>query len=432
MSVTCDESEGVAALDGDGNRGEDVVCEGMVGGEGEEVAGGGAELVDEVRGLLADAAGGLYGEGDEVRLLAVGDLRVLAALGCSGVLGLDEVLLAGGSEVGGGEGVSDDYVGEDVSVGEDDLQVGTLPRLSAQVPRLLDSCSTGVDGVVVESLHDGVVTEGDLATLVVQERGFGLKGECWSCSVPQHSETDLQQHVPRFAQTAAALPPKLKTSSSSTSDTVSPGHRTSITYRIILLTTAAVMNMGNNAHRVITLCMSSSSMTFFHLLLLLAAVVTLSIHGTDAASAPALVLPGGGSSLAAPLYASAILAYSLQTPTVSLTYSSTSSGSGRSSLLSGAYDFADSDSVLPAAFWAAHPDSLCLPVLAAAVVPIFNVPQVGALQLTQTALSSIFMGSVAYWNDSAIAASNPGVGPSLRPHQGGGAPRLVGHYRHLH
>ena len=106
-----------------GNGGEDVVSEGMVGGEGEEVAGGGAELVDEVRCLLADAAGGLNGEGDEVRLLAVGDLRVLAALGCSGVLGLDEVLLAGGSEVGGGERVSDDYVGEDVSVREDDLQV---------------------------------------------------------------------------------------------------------------------------------------------------------------------------------------------------------------------------------------------------------------------------------------------------------------------
>ena len=29
------------------------MSEGMVGGEGEEVAGGGAELVDEVRGLLA-------------------------------------------------------------------------------------------------------------------------------------------------------------------------------------------------------------------------------------------------------------------------------------------------------------------------------------------------------------------------------------------
>ena len=53
MSVTCDESESVAALDGDGNRGEDVVSEGMVGGEGEEVAGGGAEMVDEVRGLLS-------------------------------------------------------------------------------------------------------------------------------------------------------------------------------------------------------------------------------------------------------------------------------------------------------------------------------------------------------------------------------------------
>ena len=75
----------------------------------------------------------------------------------------------------------------------------------------------------------------------------------------------------------------------------------------------------------------------------------------------------------------------------------------------GLYDYADSDSILPASFWAAQPDSLCLPVLAAAVVPIFNVPQLSSLQLTQTALALIFMGNVTHWNDSAIAASNPGL-----------------------
>ena len=129
----------------------------------------------------------------------------------------------------------------------------------------------------------------------------------------------------------------------------------------------------------------------------------------SSSSSPSVTLLGGGSSLAAPLYTSAILAYALQQPSVSLSYASTSSGSGRSALLAGSYDFADSDSVLPASFWAAQPDSLCLPVLAAAVVPIFNVPQLSALQLTQVALARIFMGQVTHWNDSAIADSNAGV-----------------------
>ena len=149
------------------------------------------------------------------------------------------------------------------------------------------------------------------------------------------------------------------------------------------------------------------------LLLLIGAQWLCSASGVYAAapssSSPSVTLRGGGSSLAAPLYTSAILAYALQEPSVSLSYASTSSGSGRSALLAGSYDFADSDSILPASFWAAQPDSLCLPVLAAAVVPIFNVPQLSALQLTQVALAMIFMGQVTHWNDSVIADSNVGV-----------------------
>ena len=125
---------------------------------------------------------------------------------------------------------------------------------------------------------------------------------------------------------------------------------------------------------------------------------------------------GGGSSLAAPLWALAISAYSLSAsssgsslPALDASYASTSSGGGRTALLSGQFDYADSDSVPPASFWAAQPDTLVIPVLAAAIVPIFNLPGISSLYLTQTALARIFMGNITAWDDEAITVSNPDV-----------------------
>lgn len=157
-----------------------------------------------------------------------------------------------------------------------------------------------------------------------------------------------------------------------------------------------------------TLAMATPLPTFFLFVLLI-----LCCHVASSSNVVSIV--GGGSSLAAPLYQSAILAYALQQPNVSVSYTSSSSGTGRAAILAGQYDFADSDSILPPSFWAAQPDSICLPVLAAAVVPIFNLPSVARMQLTQAALAMIFMGQIRYWNDSNIQASNVGVDLPYQP-----------------
>ena len=52
------------------------------------------------------------------------------------------------------------------------------------------------------------------------------------------------------------------------------------------------------------------------------------------------------------------------------------------------------------------------PTIAAAVVPIFNVPEISAssvLTLSREALSGIFLGNVTLWSDPLIAATNPGL-----------------------
>jgi phosphate transport system substrate-binding protein len=42
-----------------------------------------------------------------------------------------------------------------------------------------------------------------------------------------------------------------------------------------------------------------------------------------------------------------------------------------------------------------------------AIVPIFNLPDISALCLTQAALARIFMGNITHWDDPDIAAANP-------------------------
>ena len=122
-----------------------------------------------------------------------------------------------------------------------------------------------------------------------------------------------------------------------------------------------------------------------------------------------LSLVGGGSSLASQLYDDAIFAYRTVKPTVDITYATTSSGAGRTALANGEYDYAQSDSTLTPSWWASYPQSLCLPVLAAAVVPIYNIPNVHTLRLTRSALALIFTGNISSWNDTRIQATNPNI-----------------------
>jgi hypothetical protein len=75
-------------------------------------------------------------------------------------------------------------------------------------------------------------------------------------------------------------------------------------------------------------------------------------------------------------------------------------------------DFAGSDSILKSADYNAFSDLQMFPALAGAVVPVYNIPELRAIQnaslvLSRQNIADIFKGKVLYWNDSTILNNNP-------------------------
>ena len=83
----------------------------------------------------------------------------------------------------------------------------------------------------------------------------------------------------------------------------------------------------------------------------------------------------------------------------------TGSGTGKSRLLSGHYDFAGSDSQLSAEQRTECPECWFVPALAGAVAVVYHVPDfAGPLLIPREVLAGIFRGSVTKW--SALAEWN--------------------------
>jgi phosphate transport system substrate-binding protein len=58
--------------------------------------------------------------------------------------------------------------------------------------------------------------------------------------------------------------------------------------------------------------------------------------------------------------------------------------------------------------------ALTLPITSGGVAILFNLPNVSKLNMSPATIAGIFAGKITKWNDSAIAADNPGVNlPSL-------------------
>jgi ABC-type phosphate transport system substrate-binding protein len=137
-----------------------------------------------------------------------------------------------------------------------------------------------------------------------------------------------------------------------------------------------------------------------------------------------------GASLPHALYQRAAFAYSTYGQ---VTYTATGSTTGKQSAEYGTVDFAGSDSMLADSQYARSPDlqvpasrrpeiphnpasttarrafaSQMYPAVAAAVVPVYFLPQLDALNLPlvldRVVLPKIFLGDIWRWNDSAILA----------------------------
>ncbi|CAM3807577.1 phosphate ABC transporter substrate-binding protein PstS [Roseateles saccharophilus] len=91
-------------------------------------------------------------------------------------------------------------------------------------------------------------------------------------------------------------------------------------------------------------------------------------------------------------------------------YKGTGSGDGIKQITARKVDFGGTDAPLPPAELAKQ-HLVQIPMLVGGVVPVVNLPGLGApLQLDGAVLADIFQGRIKAWNDGRIAALNPGVG----------------------
>ena len=120
------------------------------------------------------------------------------------------------------------------------------------------------------------------------------------------------------------------------------------------------------------------------------------------ASNAAETITAGGSSYANGILSACAAAYKTDT----ITYASTSSGTGRTNFRTGTYDFGAADSgysatdVKPANF-------TYVPLVGGPIAIMFNVEGVNSLNLTAKVLGGIMNGRYTTWNDEAIQSLNP-------------------------
>jgi phosphate transport system substrate-binding protein len=125
---------------------------------------------------------------------------------------------------------------------------------------------------------------------------------------------------------------------------------------------------------------------------------------------------GAGATFPLPIYAEWTYAYSFVDPAVEINYEGIGSGGGKKAIIAHAVDFAGSDSLLSEAEYAAGEDLQMYPILAGAVVIIYNFTpardypdefETPALVLDRQTLVDIYNGTVNRWNDPRIIALNP-------------------------
>ena len=131
-------------------------------------------------------------------------------------------------------------------------------------------------------------------------------------------------------------------------------------------------------------------------------------------AAPALAqvaaLTGAGATFPFPVYSKWFDEYHKVKPDLQINYQSIGSGGGIRQLTEKTVDFGASDGPMSDEQIAkAGGAVLHLPTVLGAVVPAFNLEGVTELKLDGPALAGIYAGTIAKWNDAAIAKLNPGA-----------------------
>ncbi|GAN81376.1 ABC transporter phosphate permease [Acidocella aminolytica 101 = DSM 11237] len=127
------------------------------------------------------------------------------------------------------------------------------------------------------------------------------------------------------------------------------------------------------------------------------------------ANAASVPLVETGSSLLYPLFNLWVPAYTASHPNISITTTSTGSGTGIAQSIKGLVNIGASDAYLSDAMVKAHPDMLSIPLAISSQAINYNLPGITHLKLSGPILAGIYEGKITKWNDPAIAAANPGV-----------------------
>ncbi|HTP15038.1 MAG TPA: phosphate ABC transporter substrate-binding protein PstS [Streptosporangiaceae bacterium] len=136
-----------------------------------------------------------------------------------------------------------------------------------------------------------------------------------------------------------------------------------------------------------------------------------SSSGGSSGSSLSGTLNGSGSTFQLTFQQTAISSFKSVQPGLTVNYGGGGSGKGRTDLASGVVNYAGSDSPIPAAEMAGFKGKTVLyfPVVIGPITVSYNLPGVKNLKLSAPVLADIFQAKITKWNDSAIAADNPGV-----------------------
>jgi phosphate transport system substrate-binding protein len=130
--------------------------------------------------------------------------------------------------------------------------------------------------------------------------------------------------------------------------------------------------------------------------------------------AGSVTINGAGATFPLPVYTEWNYAFQYVDLAVVINYQGIGSGGGKKGIIDRTIDYAGSDSLLQDAEYQKGGDLQMFPILAGAVVPIYNVEGITkTLTLDGNTLAGIYSGTIKKWNDDAIKALNPDLAAQL-------------------
>ncbi|MCX7839460.1 MAG: phosphate ABC transporter substrate-binding protein PstS [Anaerolineae bacterium] len=134
---------------------------------------------------------------------------------------------------------------------------------------------------------------------------------------------------------------------------------------------------------------------------------------TPAPKAGSILINGAGATFPYPLYSRWFYEYAFVDTTVRFNYQSIGSGGGIAQITAKTVDFGASDAILTDEQYAKAPGIQMIPIVAGAIVPIYNIRGedgrviTDTIRFPRTALVDIYLGKIKKWNDPVLVQANP-------------------------